>query len=100
LIAIFSKQTTQKWLELPGWKYKDQWGNVSDLYRNGQNFQIGDSEWNFDFWLEDIVLKSQFKNKDIPTFTWEQANGRNTGYKHSWFNWWKLSWDTIEIYLE
>jgi hypothetical protein len=100
-IFMFSSQTLTRWLELPGWKYKDEWGNVSEMHRKGHNFQIGDSEWNFDFWLTDIVLHSKFRDHaKIPAFRWEKGNGRNTGWKHSWFDWWTFSWKTIEIYLE
>lgn len=99
---LFSHQTLSNWLELPGWKYKDQWGNVSEMTRKGHNFQIGESEWNFDFWLEDIELFAKFR--DHPwiapdAFNW-YGNGRNTGWKHSWFEWYSLSWKTIEIFLE
>jgi hypothetical protein len=88
-------------LELPGWKFTDDKGRTSELHRKGHNFQIGDSEWNFDFWLEDIALKSKFRNSNwIPTFTWEKGNDRMTGWKHSWFDIWTLSWKTIEIFNE
>ena len=99
LVLLFSAQTTERWLELPGWKYKDQWGRVSPMTRRGHNFQIGDSEWNFDYYLQDIQLKSKFRNKwMIPEFSWEKANDKMTGMTHTWFDIWSFSYKTIEIF--
>jgi len=101
LVLLFSAQTTERWLELPGWKYKDQWGRVSPMTRRGHNFQIGDSEWNFDYYLQDIQLKSKFRNKwMIPEFSWEKANNKMTGMTHTWFDIWSFSYQTIEIFNE
>jgi hypothetical protein len=96
-----SPQTTERWLELPGWKYKDEWGTVSPMTRRGHNFQIGDSEWNFDFWMQDIAVKSKFRNKKwIPSFGWEKMNDNMTGLKHSWFDIFSMKYKTIEIFNE
>lgn len=69
------------------------------MTRRGHNFQIGDSDWNFDFYLQDIKVKSKFRNKwYIPEFTWENVNDDLTGLTHTWFDIWTLKYQTIEIF--
>lgn len=38
VLLLFSAQTSERWLELPGWKYKDENGNVYPMTRRGHNF--------------------------------------------------------------
>ena len=52
-VFIWCNETVSNWLKIPGiWKYKDENGYVSKVKNVGNNFHIGDSEWNFNWWIE------------------------------------------------
>ena len=98
-IFLFNANTTERWLQMPGWYFKDQWGNVNPMTNTGHNFQIGTSEWNFDWWMEGIAIKSRMRNshQTFPAFTWE-GNGTK-GLKFSWREWFFFK-KTIEIFTK